>query len=155
MQFFLLFVFTVLSGCVTSVFAQKRGRDPFVWFMIGMAFGLLGLMMLFVLPSLTKKGETTPDDHEEPLYQKAFPLGHEDLTQKFYLVEWYYLNDERQTTGPIGFTELKKLWENKTVREMTYVWHEEMVDWQRIAEIPGLEEALIGNEYATSPSDEY
>ncbi len=155
MQFLLLFLFTVLSGWVTSIFAQKRGRDPFVWFMIGMVFGVMGMMMLFIFPSLTKKGETTPDDPEEPLYQQTFPLGHEDLTQKFYLWDWYYLNDERNTTGPVGFAEIKKLWNEKAIRDSTYVWHEEMTDWQRITEIPGLEEVLTGTEYATVPDDDY
>lgn len=138
MEVVIVIISWLLFGGAASYFAGQRGRDPFAWFFIGMLLGILGLLLLFLLPTVTSPEEaaTKEDSVEKP---KELQEGN---MSTFRLKEWYYLNDSREQKGPNPYSELKGMWNLKKITDQTYVWCEGMENWKKIAEIPELKEAL-------------
>lgn len=124
----------LLLGGATSYFARQRGRDPLVWFFIGMLLGILGLLLLFLLPSVALEEEKSRegDTLEE--------LKEEDSGFRFR--EWYYLSNAREQVGPNSYSNLRDMWNSKTISEETYVWCDGMEIWKKIEELPKLRESL-------------
>jgi len=57
--------------------------------------------------------------------------------------EWFYLEaDDQKQQGPISFSDLKKLWNEKKINEESYVWSEGMKEWEYISNMPTLEKNL-------------
>ena len=51
-----------LMGFVCSYLAQKRGRGWAVWFLVGFIFGLIGTLVLYILPNkANEKGACSSD----------------------------------------------------------------------------------------------
>lgn len=142
MQLFLSIMLWLMIGSATAYFANQRGRDPLVWFMIGMLLGLLGLLLVFLLPVVT--------DEEVPVEEAEFATlepKHEqppNVDQHDYLIkDWYYYDTNRERQGPVRFEALKTLWEQGSLNEETFMWSEGMPEWKKIEEIPNLHANLI------------
>ncbi|MGK5595090.1 MAG: DUF4339 domain-containing protein [Parachlamydiaceae bacterium] len=139
MEILLTVILWIVMGGATSYFAAQRGRDPFAWFLVGMMLGLIGLIVLFLLPSLEEREE---DGHEEEMEV----TGEEsELTPQtpssndgYWFRDWFYLNEKNQQFGPISFQVLKKTWLEGKVSRDTFVWSEGMETWQRVQDLPGL-----------------
>ena len=61
-----IFGIMVVFGIVCAVVAASKNRSVFGWFILGMLFSLLALLVLACLPSLsdsTASGEPSPDTH--------------------------------------------------------------------------------------------
>ncbi len=127
---FLYFFAWVLLGVVTSHFAEKRGRNPKTWFLIGMFFGLLGLLVLFLLPSFS-----VPTEQIKPSPSNlTLPLAIADVED----TQWFYINDSKKQQGPISFTIIKDMVLKKELTDRSYVWCEGMDQWNRIESIAEL-----------------
>ena len=50
----------VLFGIISAVLAAPRGRSPVAWFVIGALLGIIGLILVVVLPSRA-------DDRDQPI----------------------------------------------------------------------------------------
>jgi hypothetical protein len=137
MQMLLSFVIWLLIGGATAYFAQQRGRDPFIWFMIGMFLGLLGLLLVFLLPSLEEPDQEA-EGHEEHLVESQVPA----KTHDYLIKDWFYLDALRQQQGPMRFEILKKIWEQGSISENSYVWCEGMKQWEKIENLPDLKNAF-------------
>lgn len=133
MEIVIVIISWVIFGGATSYFAGQRGRDPFAWFFIGMLLGILGILLLFLLPALNVKEEAQVLEEEKPK-EEGWP--------GFRLKEWYYLNSAREQIGPSSYSALRDMWISKKISEQTYVWSEGMEEWKKIGEIPSLKEAL-------------
>lgn len=123
----------LIFGGASSYFAKQRGRDPFAWFLIGMLLGILGLLLLFLLPPLSQTLE-----EEAP---KALQEQKEDDT--FRLKSWYYLDEKRQAVGPTNFNQLKKAGQLGKIGPETLVWCEGMVEWKPLMDLPQVQEAVF------------
>ena len=55
MNNFIVIVVWLALGGVCSYYAKERGRNPIGWFIIGLVFGLLGLITLFLIPNRKKR----------------------------------------------------------------------------------------------------
>ena len=42
---------------------------------------------------------------------------------------WYYLDPEHLPLGPMSFQALKSAWDNGTLNKDSYVWNEDLTDW--------------------------
>lgn len=130
----------LLFGGASSYFAAQRGRDPFAWFLIGMLLGILGLLLLFLLPPIqsedvSKKGKGEESFEFDPSLNSEVPF---NLRYK----DWFYLDDKREQKGPLPFSQLKKEWTQEKLFPHTLVWSEGMGSWQKIEDLPDLKEAL-------------
>lgn len=136
MQVFLSIVFWLLMGCATAYFANQRGRDPLVWFMLGMLLGLFGLLLLFLLPPVADE-EGPAGEAEYALLQKQ--EGVPVIQSHDYMIkEWYYYDTSRQMQGPVRAETLKNLWSDGLLTEESYIWSEGMDNWTRIENIQNL-----------------
>lgn len=134
MELIIVIISWILFGGAASYFAGQRGRDPFAWFFIGMLLGILGLLLLFLLPSLSTSQEVPKEIAEERPKEESWT--------GIRLKEWYYLDGAHQQVGPSPYSALRDMWISKKISDQTYVWCEGMEKWKKIGELPELEEAL-------------
>jgi len=131
MQTFFSIVLSLIFAWGCSHHARLRGRNPTTWFFAGALFGLLAVIALFILkkrssdplPEVVGKLATKGGPSLEPL----FPT-HAD---KY----WYFLDTEKTQFGPMSFDGLSRAWHEGTVTETTFVWNEEMENWQHFKEV--------------------
>ena len=113
---------------IGSHLSQKRGRNIRTGFWIGFFFGLIGLLILFLLPvkekqeknillTNTSKKENTNHFFSNPLYLDKL---------------WYYLDNQKQKEGPMSLNKLKKEWEEGKIFPSTYLWSEGMEKWEKL-----------------------
>lgn len=124
----------LLFGGASSYFASGRGRDPFAWFLIGMLLGILGLLLLFLLPPIVEEPQEKEIIPEEP-----------DIIQKepsSRLKTWFYLDEKSQQLGPYSYQEFKRVWKQGKISLQTLVWSEGMTDWKPIGEVSDLKHEL-------------
>lgn len=128
-----LFVILIVA-LLTALFAKERGRDPYIWFGLGLLGNIFALLLLFILPDLletsAKKGPKTIDIVATPLYPE------------FEKYDWFYLDSERKTTGPLPFDKLKGLFQKNSLTESSLVWNEGQTEWLQINKVPRLLDAL-------------
>lgn len=142
---FVEIVIPLLMGGIAAYIAKNRGRNPVVWFFVGVIFGLLGIIVLFLLP----KVEPIPsnffgvrhgkDPHTIEVAVTEVPNPIFELRQK----EWYWLDADHKQLGPISFVELQDLWKKGTVTAKSYVWSAGMEQWRQIEEIEEMLKALV------------
>ncbi len=130
MELFIVITCWLLFGGVTSYFAAQRGRDPFAWFMIGLLLGILGLLLLFLLPPVS---ESEVPDQKDSQEIEISPVR---------LQDWFYLTPDRVQIGPVSFDVLQAAWKESKIGPDSFVWSHGMEDWKKIAELSSLREAL-------------
>lgn len=131
MEILVVIISWLLFGGASSYFAKQRGRDPFAWFLIGMFLGILGLLLLFLLPPIATSGPVVEEKVEE--------LAPQEEDMPYRLKAWYYLDATRNPIGPTSFNQLKKA----NVQADTLIWCEGMPEWKTVAELPQMKEALL------------
>ena len=125
----------VLFGCAAAVWSKSRGRSPLAWFIIGAIFGIFGLILLFLLPTVVDQEKEAAEVivEEKPAPAEEFLPAN----------DWFYLNDDKKSCGPIGMREMKELWAKGLLKERSWVWHEAIGDWKRVEFVPNLIKSLI------------
>lgn len=132
----------LIAGAISAYFASKRGRSPIAWFIIGFLFGLIGLIVLFIMPKriveeeIVEETETPQQQVEATTTEESLPEEEkvDGLDGNMLYQEWYYLNEKHEQQGPVSFEDLTELLQNGTFSEMTYVWTEGWTDWHRVKE---------------------
>lgn len=126
---------SLVIGLWTSILANRRGRNPFGWFFLGAFFGLLGLVILLILPRKTLCMEgplanvtTKPVD----LLTPAAPPENKTALM------WHYLNKEGKAEGPMSEEALLNLHDEGKITDRTYIWNETLSDWIRFNEVDSL-----------------
>ena len=145
---FLSLILSILFGWGTSYLAQQRGRDPVIWFLLGMFLGILGPLVVLVMPDASKQKGKTQGSSSNPFYTGPDSTTIEVQPSEVYTVtqfhqhEWYYYDQAQERHGPITFEDLRRMWHDNVVGGNTFVWHEGRDSWTRISEIPDLLLAL-------------
>lgn len=130
----LLLIILLGIAWYTSQIAERKGRSPLGWFILGFLFGLFGLAAIYFVPPLKRSSDPNTIEVEPVIIEK---------TPKFDTEKWYYLDLERKQQGPFSFQELQNLWVKRTIGVQTYVWCASMSGWKRIGEITDLVDALL------------
>lgn len=138
MEILLTVILWILMGGATSYFANQRGRDPFAWFLIGMLLGLLGLLLLFLLPAIENTEDEKEDEFEVEGLTELIPPS---PTECYRFKDWFYLEDGNQL-GPLSFQAFRKVWLQGKVSDETFVWSEGMENWRKVQDLPGFKEVL-------------
>ncbi len=133
MQLFLTIALCLIISAATAHFANQRGRDPLIWFMLGMLLGLFGLLLLFLLPIVEEENSEESPTIEQK--RKPQPLS---ATHDYLVKDWFYYDRNREMQGPIRFEKLKELWKNAEINEGSFIWTEGMAEWQKLEEVHGL-----------------
>lgn len=132
--------FSIVMGFIASNFAAKRGRNPYAWLAIGIFFGILGVIALFLLPPLKKEDDTT----STPLPPGTVTIENvpPEPEQLIRLKDWFCIDTSKAQLGPMNFDALKELWKKGQIVSGSYVWSEGMAAWLPIEQIPALSEEL-------------
>lgn len=140
----MLLVFVIVLSGLSAYFAQARGRDPLLWFMVGMVLNVFGLLALFMLPKLNAKSdEPLGDDVDlDDTQDEEGNATDENIFANYASKQWYYTDVEHQQQGPVQYKILKSIFLRGDISRNAYVWFEGMSGWQRIKDVPGLEEAM-------------
>jgi hypothetical protein len=128
MNFYLMMLSFTLIALLTGYCAQRRGRDPKIWFVIGFLFGLFGLAALFLI----SKQEIKPVKLESLVVEPTPPAEVPQIVHQTR--EWFYLDKEHKQFGPTTFENLKEKFDAGAINSSTYVWTEGMDEWKRIKE---------------------
>ena len=125
-------------GLFTSFIARQRGRDPVGWFMLGMLLGIFAPLLLMILPpKVAEESLTNTEENEDE------KLAHfEYHSKECFLKNWFIVDKTAQMVGPLSLEKLKYFWEEGMVHSHSYIWTEGMMNWQKVQEIPGLEDVL-------------
>lgn len=137
---FFKIVIWIAIGMATAYAARERGRDPRVWLIIGMLFGVFGLLLVFLLPKENSANASPNTDMEEI---EIFPVSQsvegeavsEHLPRDYKAKYWFYLDQDRKEVGPLTFQQLFENWTLNLLREDSFVWCEEMKEWRQIREL--------------------
>ncbi|MCB1119305.1 MAG: DUF4339 domain-containing protein [Chlamydiia bacterium] len=115
---FLRIVVVLLAGALTSYFARIRGRDPFIWFTVGILLGVFGVLIVLLLPSVKEEEEeAAPEPPPQVEVPKETRL-------------WFYLNAQNEQQGPVTEEELKNLIDKEILSSESLLWSEGMEEWQ-------------------------
>lgn len=151
METFLSIVVWVLMGWLTSYFAQQRGRDALIWFFIGLVLGIFGLILLFLLPKFDPKDPSTVPAQKSSGENDTLeiqPLAASKIPVELDL-PWFYVDLEHKQQGPIFVQDLQRLWKDQRINADTFMWHEGMDNWKRVAELATLYQNLKQSEEPT------
>ena len=139
-------VIWVIIGLISAFIARKKGRNPFLWFVIGTFFSILGLLFLILLPK-----EKTPEEKSAlaPVRsmnsESALPAeeGFHDPTPPAKRIKpntdlaWHYIyekDDVIEVRGPFFIDQLRKELISNRLSTETYVWNDELLDWTQLKE---------------------
>lgn len=146
MQVILTVCLWLFVGWLTSYFAKQRGRDEMTWFIIGMFLGIIGLFLVFILPSIKSQEEALKIEGENALSAAIPPpslLEKEALEGAPTIVlnewqdkDWYYLDDKNKQQGPVFYTTLKRILSRGQLLSDALVWSEGMSEWKRVSDLP-------------------
>jgi len=122
------FLSSLLFGAIAGYVAKTKGKNPYLWFFLGVLLGIFSLLFLFLSDKIFKKSpfqkktdtttiDVTPDTTSgfDPEFQKTF---------------WYYLDQQNKQNGPMSFEALTKAWKSGEVSQKTYVWNETLENWK-------------------------
>ncbi len=141
----LIILFWLILGILCSYIAKQRGRRSALWFILGFSTGFIALLILFILPSkkevplVSKKALADTSSLEISGTQKKYStLGDQIPPESVFYKLWYYLDDQNKQYGPMSFQALKRAWEEKTIHASTYVWNEDMSEWQPLKNLSSM-----------------
>ena len=130
-------------GFVCAYFASKRGRNPIVWFIIGLFCSFLGLAILLVLPP---KDEEIPKSWGDKSNSRTIELTLQEekknLPEPFSNENWFYLNEKHEQFGPYVFNDIISFFKDGKIKATSYVWNVGMQSWKTISELPEILQAL-------------
>ncbi len=146
----LSFILLLIIASFTAYYASRKGRNPLLWFIIGILLGIFApLILLFfpaVKPDQVDNGMPTmtvlpPDpDHQQLPQPPPAPadLKRQEEEEKL----WYYLDQNHQQEGPVSSVALRELWNRGQLEVNSYVWTNGMEQWEKVDNLPELKEIL-------------
>lgn len=119
----------IVFGALSAYLAKTRGKNPYLWFFLGMLFGIFGLLFLFFAPKQRRQAQTAGTAQDANTIDISPPFDPK-YNEKF----WYYLDPENQQHGPMSFDALYRLYCETTLSKQTYVWNESLESWKPFEE---------------------
>lgn len=112
----------LVFGAVSAYVANRRGKNPYLWFFLGMFFGIFGVLFLFFAPRPKAKKEAQNDPNTIDV-TPIFSSEHQDKL-------WYYIDERNTRHGPMSFQALSKAWGEGKILPTTNVWNEGLSGWR-------------------------
>jgi GYF domain 2 len=138
-------VLFIIAG-FTAYYAQRKGRSPLLWFIIGILLGVIAPFILLFLPIVKKEhdsGVPTIRSQPDPLLQmEQPPPAPIELKRQEENKLWFYLDQNHQQIGPVSVVALRELWNRGMLELNNYVWTEGMKQWEKVDNLPELKGIL-------------
>lgn len=113
----------IVFGATSAYMARVRGKNPYLWFFLGMLFGVFGLLFLFFSPKSKGAARRGAQDPMTIDITPQFDPAHKEKL-------WYYLDAKNVQNGPMSFDALTQAFTGGMVSQKTYVWNEGLDSWQ-------------------------
>jgi len=136
MTLFLNIAISLLMGCLTAYFASKRNRNPAKWFIVGLFLGLIGIIILFVLPIGTDEEKQAQIMDTTRCISYTSPVLNEEIKEDNDLQEWFYLDKKHQQHGPVSLVQIQQLDKEDQLSIDGFVWKEGMANWKKMVDVP-------------------
>jgi hypothetical protein len=120
----------IVFGALSAYLAKMRGKNPYLWFFLGMLFGVFGLLFLFFAPKPRSAPSREKRGSDDPKTIDISPPYDPTYNEKF----WYYLDGQNQQFGPMSFDALYRLLGEEKVSKKTFVWNESLESWKSLEE---------------------
>lgn len=146
----LSFILLLLIASFTAYYANRKGRSPVAWFVIGILLGIFAPLILLFFPAVKNEQRdkelptmtvSNPDPSLEqvpkPVLTEA-ELKHQEEADKL----WYYLDQNHEQIGPVSIIALRELWKRGKLEINNYVWSDGMEEWKKIDNLPELKDSL-------------
>jgi hypothetical protein len=104
--------------------------------------GWYGLLLLFILPPITKGEESSHKKEEKEIGSPSPVASNERPKEYFPAGEWFFLDQAKTICGPISAQMLKDAWKEGRLFSESWVWNESIGDWKKIAQLQSLLEWL-------------
>ncbi|NGX31716.1 MAG: hypothetical protein K940chlam8_01092 [Chlamydiae bacterium] len=155
MELYLVFLLLVslLFALLIQQAAKLRGRSPRLWFVLGICFGLLALVALYLLPQKSIKEEkvipVAVNNQAMPEEPKENDPSFIETPKNNDASYWYFINQDKKTIGPMSFEHLCQEYFEGKLQQRTYIWADHMTDWERLESMSRLSAELA--DYRPSP----
>lgn len=151
-QLVVSFLVSTIFAFICAYYAEKKGRYPLGWFILGFFFALISLIVLFFLPPLKKEDAGQPAETQPLGSSQAKEELKESLPPPFDRSKeenrlWYYLDQNHEQIGPVSLIALRELWDRGLLELNSYVWSEGMEKWERVDQLPDLKAAFKKPEF--------
>ena len=124
----------LMMGSLSAYFAMRRGRSPAVWFCVGMLFGALGVLALFLFPASRSRVQKVR--REPQVSCVAYQSPEESVPSENVSHElWYYLDKAHVQFGPVSIEALRQLLQSGAITSQNFVWKEGMIEWKKIEDL--------------------
>ena len=133
-------VLLVAIASFTAYYANRRGREPLLWFAIGLLLGIFSPLILLLLPVVKKENGDSPRVDSPPESQDNEKVAEGMMPEEDRL--WYYLDQQHQQFGPVSIVALRALWNRGRLELTHYVWTEGMEKWEKVENMPDLHAVL-------------
>jgi hypothetical protein len=145
----LSFILLLIIASFTAYYANKKGRNPLLWFIIGILLGIFAPLILLFLSSVKNEAAnngapTMTISNPDPslLNLPQTPTQEEVKINEEETKLWYYLDQNHQQMGPVSIIALRELWNRGQLELNSYVWSDGMEQWQKVDNLVELKEAL-------------
>lgn len=132
-------MFVIFSLCIRfflamlcARYAEQRGRNPQLWFCIGLLMGLAGYLALYILPEAKATPAPGPKD--------VTPTEPQPPDPRFQ--RWFFVDQHQVPQGPVPFRRLFVAWRDRHISQESLVWTEGMLQWEPIEKLPMLLDRL-------------
>jgi len=118
---------SVAVGAISAFMAWKRGKNPYLWFLLGAFLGIFGL--IFLIYSKPRKGHQK-NSRKDPNTIDVTPRLQSVHQDKF----WYYLDPANQQEGPMSFDALSRALSEGKINPKTYIWNDGLENWKPLSD---------------------
>lgn len=145
----LSFLLLLIIAGFTAYYANLKGRNPLIWFLIGILLGIFAPLILLFFPAVKKPEDDglptmtlSPPDPSLQQLSETLPLPTDSPHPEEENKLWYYLDQEHQPMGPVSIIALRELWNRGLLELNHYVWTNGMEQWQKVESLPALKDLL-------------
>lgn len=144
----LTFILLLIIASFTSYYANRKGRNPLLWFIIGVLLGIFAPLILLFLSSVKNDQSNdgmptmTVSNPDPSLQQLSQAPTQEEPKRSEEDKLWYYLDQNHQQMGPVSIIALRELWNRGQLNLTSHVWTDGMEQWQKVDYLPELKNAL-------------
>jgi hypothetical protein len=146
----LSFILLLVIASGTAYYASRKGRNPLLWFIIGVLLGAIAPLILLFFPTIKNEQKnngmpTMTVSQPDPNFTPVSPTPPTPADLKRQDEEgrlWYYLDQDHQQVGPVSIIALRELWNRGLLELNSYVWTDGMEKWEKVDHLPELKIVL-------------
>jgi hypothetical protein len=116
----------IICGYITMLIAERKGRNPLLWCVLGVFFGIFAIIAIVLLPPAVSRSGGQDEGVIEIKATRVEP------EPRVPVEGWYALMSDRNQIGPMSLHRLKEMFVAGELTKESYVWHETMKEWSEI-----------------------